>query len=66
MYLHPQVGFHLFEYARHFLTCCKRQMGLDLKEQKIGGTSGTGDVFLTVKDNERTVVVVISHAGELP
>jgi len=60
------VGFHLFEYARHFLTCCKRQMGLDLKEQKIGGTSGTGDVFLTVKDNERTVVVVISHAGIEP
>ena len=24
-----QIGFHLFEYARHFLTCCKRILGLN-------------------------------------
>ena len=24
-----QVGFHLFEYARHFLTCCRRLLGLN-------------------------------------
>ena len=23
------IGFHLFEYARHFLTCCKRMLGLE-------------------------------------
>jgi len=23
------VGFHMLEYARHFLTCCKRLLGLD-------------------------------------
>lgn len=23
-----QIGFHLYEYARHFLTCCRRQLGL--------------------------------------
>ncbi len=23
------VGFHLYEYARHFLTCCKRMLGVD-------------------------------------
>ena len=23
------VGFHIFEYARHFLTCCKRLLGLE-------------------------------------
>jgi len=22
------VGFHLYEYARHFLTCCRRILGL--------------------------------------
>jgi len=62
-----QVGFHLFEYARHFLTCCKRQMGLDLKEREMGsGPGARGDIFLTVRDNERNVVVVISHAGIEP
>mmetsp|Transcript_36757 Transcript_36757/g.120109 ORF Transcript_36757/g.120109 Transcript_36757/m.120109 type:complete len:1189 (+) Transcript_36757:81-3647(+) len=77
------LGFHLFEYGRHFLTCCKRQMGLDLTEEQIGGSerhalpadardrpSGVGgadgDIFLTVRDHERTVVVVISHAGIEP
>jgi len=29
----------------------------------VGGADG--DIFLTVRDHERTVVVVISHAGEL-
>ncbi|CAN0305050.1 unnamed protein product [Ectocarpus sp. 13 AM-2016] len=24
-----QIGFHLFEYARHFITCCKRILGLN-------------------------------------
>ena len=23
------IGFHVFEYARHFLTCCKRILGLE-------------------------------------
>jgi trehalose-6-phosphate synthase len=24
-----QIGFHLYEYARHFLTCCRRILGLN-------------------------------------
>ena len=23
------IGFHTFDYARHFLSCCKRMLGLD-------------------------------------
>lgn len=23
------IGFHLFEYARHFITSCKRLLGID-------------------------------------
>ena len=29
------VGFHIFEYARHFLTCCKRLLGLDYEFQQV-------------------------------
>ena len=36
------VGFHVFEYARHFLTCCKRMLGLEFEFQQ-GGFLGVRD-----------------------
>ncbi|KAI4344365.1 hypothetical protein L6164_011599 [Bauhinia variegata] len=28
------VGFHTFDYARHFLTCCSRMLGLDYESKR--------------------------------
>ena len=44
-----RIGFHLFEYARHFLTCCKRMLGLEFEFQAGG--------FLGVRDQKRNVMV---------
>lgn len=52
------VGFHLFEYARSFLTCCKRMLGLE-HEFVPGG-------FLAVRDQKRVVYVQASHVGIQP
>jgi trehalose 6-phosphate synthase/phosphatase len=45
------IGFHIFEYARHFLTCCKRMLGLEF-EFHAGG-------FLGVRDAKREVLVQV-------
>jgi hypothetical protein len=29
-----QVGFHTFDYARHFLSCCSRMLGLDFQSKR--------------------------------
>lgn len=29
------IGFHLYEYSRHFLTCCKRMLGCKCEPQKV-------------------------------
>ena len=54
-----QIGFHLYEYARHFLTCCRRLLGLT--------NSMTPDTYgghiLTVDTNGRNVTVTSIHAG---
>jgi len=52
------IGFHLFEYARSFLTCCKRMLGLE-HEFVPGG-------FLAVRDQKRVVYVQASHVGIEP
>ena len=49
------IGFHLFEYARHFLACCKRILGLQY-EAKQGGTIGVGF-------HGRHVSITCSHVG---
>ena len=49
------IGFHLFEYARHFLTCCKRMLGLTY-EARQGGSIGVGF-------HGRHVSVTCSHVG---
>jgi len=52
------IGFHIFEYARHFLTCCKRLLGLDYEFQSGG--------FIGVRDHKRNVMVQVSHMGIEP
>ena len=57
-----QVGFHLFEYARHFLTSCRRLLGLNygmIPDQSGGHT-------LAIDTNGRHVVVTSIHAGVEP
>ena len=36
------IGFHIFEYARHFLTCCKRMLGLEFDFHPGGFLRSTG------------------------
>eukprot|EP00550_Attheya_septentrionalis_P013379 CAMPEP_0198305846 /NCGR_PEP_ID=MMETSP1449-20131203/58117_1 /TAXON_ID=420275 /ORGANISM="Attheya septentrionalis, Strain CCMP2084" /LENGTH=1234 /DNA_ID=CAMNT_0044008387 /DNA_START=498 /DNA_END=4202 /DNA_ORIENTATION=+ len=57
-----QVGFHLFEYARHFLTCCRRLLGLNygMIPDVSGGHS------LAIDTNGRHVAVTSIHAGVEP
>ena len=57
-----QVGFHLFEYARHFLTCCRRLLGLNygMIPDAYGGHS------LAIDSNGRHVAVTSIHAGIEP
>ena len=52
------IGFHIFEYARHFLTCCKRMLGLEY-EFHPGG-------FIAVRDYKRDVKISVSHVGIEP
>lgn len=52
------IGFHLYEYARSFLTCCQRMLGLDF-EYVPGG-------FLAIQDQRRTIIVQASHVGVEP
>mmetsp|Transcript_23417 Transcript_23417/g.49009 ORF Transcript_23417/g.49009 Transcript_23417/m.49009 type:complete len:1196 (-) Transcript_23417:144-3731(-) len=57
-----QVGFHLFEYARHFLTCCRRLLGLNygMFPDSSGGHN------LAIDMNGRHVSVTSIHAGVEP
>jgi len=57
-----QVGFHLFEYARHFLTCCRRILGLNygMFPDSYGGHN------LAIDTNGRHVSVTSIHAGVEP
>lgn len=57
-----QVGFHLFEYARHFLTCCRRLLGLNygMFPDQSGGHN------LAIDTNGRHVHVTSIHAGVEP
>jgi len=54
-----QVGFHLFEYGRHFLTCCRRLLGLNygMIPDSYGGHN------LAIEVNGRHVTVTSIHAG---
>eukprot|EP00752_Nemacystus_decipiens_P007782 g6950.t1 len=54
-----QIGFHLFEYGRHFLTCCKRILGLNE-----GDSNNRGNT--TVFYNGRSVAIESMHGGIEP
>jgi trehalose 6-phosphate synthase/phosphatase len=49
------IGFHVFQYARNFLTACKRLYGI-FYEIKIGG-------FITLNYLGRHILIRIMHAG---
>lgn len=57
-----QVGFHLYEYARHFLTCCRRLLGLSygMVPDLYGGYN------MAIDSNGRTVSITSIHAGIEP
>jgi len=57
-----QVGFHLFEYARHFLTSCRRLLGLNYG--MIADSSGGHS--LCIDSAGRNVAVTSIHAGVEP
>lgn len=57
-----QVGFHLFEYARHFLTSCRRLLGLNYGMIP----DASGGHTLAIDTNGRHVVVTSIHAGVEP
>eukprot|EP00741_Cyanophora_paradoxa_P020389 tig00021254_g19680.t1 len=49
------VGFHLFDFARHFVSCCTRLLGLQFESRRGG--------FLGVEYEGRHVMVRVSHVG---
>ena len=57
-----QVGFHLFEYARHFLTSCRRLLGLNYGMIP----DSSGGHTLAIDTNGRNVAVTSIHAGVEP
>ncbi|KAG2527431.1 hypothetical protein JM18_003850 [Phytophthora kernoviae] len=52
------IGFHLYEHARHFLTSCRRILGLKFSAQPGG--------YIGVEYNGRMVMLTISHIGIEP
>jgi len=52
------LGFHLFEYARHFLTSCRRLLGLTHQVRR-GGR-------LAIEYQGREVAITVSHTGIEP
>ena len=52
------IGFHIFEFARHFLTCCKRMLGLEYEFRESG--------FIGVKDHKRDVLVQVAFLPPSP
>eukprot|EP00611_Tribonema_gayanum_P008359 TRINITY_DN1787_c1_g2_i1.p1 TRINITY_DN1787_c1_g2~~TRINITY_DN1787_c1_g2_i1.p1 ORF type:complete len:402 (-),score=154.13 TRINITY_DN1787_c1_g2_i1:40-1245(-) len=60
-----QIGFHLFEYSRHFLTCCRRILGLN-EGAEAGRARGTAAPHTTLFYNGRTVTIESIHAGIEP
>jgi trehalose 6-phosphate synthase/phosphatase len=57
-----QVGFHLFEYARHFLTSCRRLLGLHYGMIP----DASGGHTLAIDTAGRNVAVTSIHAGIEP
>jgi len=52
------IGFHLFEYARHFMTSCRRLLGLG---ENVG--AGPAGGVLSINLGTRLVTITVSHVG---
>jgi trehalose 6-phosphate synthase/phosphatase len=52
------IGFHLYEHARHFLTSCRRILGLKYSAQPGG--------YIGIEYSGRVVMLTISHIGIEP
>ncbi|DAZ96599.1 TPA: hypothetical protein N0F65_000165 [Lagenidium giganteum] len=52
------IGFHLYEHARHFLTSCRRILGLKYSAQPGG--------YIGIEYSGRMVMLTISHIGIEP
>ena len=50
-----QIGFHLYEYARHFLTACRRLLGFHYEMDASGQ--------LVIDVNGRHVAITSIHVG---
>ncbi|KAL8136679.1 hypothetical protein V2J09_002680, partial [Rumex salicifolius] len=48
------IGFHTFDYARHFLSCCSRMLGLEYKSKR---------GYLALEYHGRTVGIKIMPVG---
>lgn len=58
MLVADQIGFHVYEYSRHFLTACVRLLGLNHECNSAG--------FTEVTYNGRQVAIISIHAGVDP
>ena len=52
------IGFHLYEYARHFIACCRRILGLTIKDRRGG--------CILIEYQGREVAVTVAHASIEP
>ena len=52
------IGFHLYEWARNFLSCCRRMLSCTYDVRRGGG--------LVVHYNGREVSITCSHMGVEP
>jgi trehalose 6-phosphate synthase/phosphatase len=55
MYIYIYIGFHLYEYARHFLTNCHRILGYKSETNAAG--------ILTIYVDGREVAIICIHVG---
>jgi len=52
------IGFHLFEYARHFMTSCRRLLALG---ENVG--AGPAGGVLSIDLGSRRATITVSHVG---
>uniref|UniRef100_A0A7S2RRW3 CBM20 domain-containing protein n=2 Tax=Mucochytrium quahogii TaxID=96639 RepID=A0A7S2RRW3_9STRA len=57
-----QIGFHLYEYARPFISCCHRILGI----QHHGNENDSKGGVLTLEYQGRRVCITVCHAGIEP
>jgi len=57
-----QIGFHLYEYARPFLSCCHRILGI----QHQGNENDSRGGVLSLDYQGRRVIITVCHGGIEP